>query len=208
MPPVRLKNPLATTRLSLASPLEPDRCTDALLSRVQAPSFGSQGPVLGRVATREFLLWMAIGYRNSFQTQAKGTLVPLQGGTRVDVTLGLSGSVRGLLVAMAVFMALLEGTFLFGLSRGPTPLVMTVGFVSMPVFFVALVFFGRWLARGEQSSLVSFLCETLQARIVESSVRVSEAGAYRTAAPDPALEELEDERETEQGTSRTARRRS
>jgi hypothetical protein len=179
----RFVNAFWRERHLLRSPLPPEECVARLRATV-TPWFslwgllgglrgaGASG-VRGRVSERGFRLQTIIRYRNSFQTTLSGELAQDpegRAGTLVRVRIGLPP-------ATALFMAVLEvgGALLaVGLvalwvagdvtaSWAGVPLVVWL----TPLFPLGILLFsavlGRWLARNEGDTLLSFLCETLKA---------------------------------------------
>lgn len=59
-------------------------------------------PLLGSVTGRTFILGRALEYRNSFAPQARGEIVPLANGARLDITLAMHPFV---MVFMSMWLA-------------------------------------------------------------------------------------------------------
>lgn len=186
---MRIRNPLAATRLSVLSTRAPDDCYAALVDAVCEPgSRPPSGAIVGKVKRREFSVFVASALNNAFPTLADGKLVAVRGGTRIDLRLGAAR--WALLWWLGAMLAL--GLFALTLHQHTTPI-----FAVLFLFMQFLV--SRWLARRDESRLIMFLRETLDARIIEPRVRVADGRAYREVLEDPALEEIEVEEEEAAG---------
>ncbi len=101
-------------------------------------------------------------YRNSFQQVLRGRMIDAPGGgTEIDCAIGMSPWVM-------IFLCVWFGGLIF---MGGALVTTTVdGLRALPVllgmfaFGIALVVFGRFLARNEKDNLVQFVCFTLVAR--------------------------------------------
>lgn len=168
--PVRL-GAIMPRRHDLISPLSPDEVSRHLKATVASEwTFFSDKPFRGKVDERSFRIRKNIGYRNSFQTHLYGTLHVEGGQTRVKCTARMRTFV---MVFMTVWFGLLFGisgpwffegasAALAGRLADVPPLLLAIP-ATMLVFGIALVFFGRWLARNEEAELLSFLEETIDA---------------------------------------------
>ncbi len=175
-----LLNPLARTRVVLATALSPEECERRLRANFvswRMPSawlpFATgpeEFPVAGRVTRRGFAVRKFIRYGNSFQPTARGELVPVPEGTRIPVTVGLSR----LTLAFGAFWVGFATLFLVGViwtllmsparaSNDPMLVLVPLGMLGV---FYAMAIFGRFLARGHTRFLLSFLLEHLDAREV------------------------------------------
>jgi hypothetical protein len=154
--------------IELVSPLSPDECAARLREATDRGGplswFGSK-PVVGRVSGRFVRLHTRIGYRNSFQTCLTGTLEPRGEGTVFRGRMGLHPLVT---IFLAVWFA---GAVVIGATLFVTAVRNPIGggrdYVGLFVppgllgFGVALVWIGRYLARGEERFLVAFVAEVL-----------------------------------------------
>jgi hypothetical protein len=177
---MRLRNPLASTRLSLLSERAPDDCyatlTHAVQERASLPSGGTIG---GKVERREFSVFVVRALK-WFPTTAAGKLVPVRAGTRVDLSLG---------PPKWALICLLAAMLAYGLCA--LALHQWVTTVFWIVVLLLQFWLPRWFAWRDESQLLVFLRETLAARVIEPRVRVADGNAYREVAEDPALEEIE-----------------
>ena len=157
--------------IELVSPLPPEECEARLREATDRDGllswFGSR-PVLGRVSGRSVRLRKRIGYRNSFQTFLTGSLEERDGSTVFRGQAGVHPLVTGFMAVWFGLLILLGGAaFVAGVGgllggRGHVlgVIVPAVGLA----FGVGLVWFGRWLARNEESFLVAFVAEVIAAR--------------------------------------------
>jgi hypothetical protein len=151
------------SRFELVSPLNRDEVVRVLNDSIDGNwRFFGNRPVVGSVDRSGFSLRMRIGYRNSFQTILRGTLVDANGSTRLRCTAGMSLYVTifmffwfSALIAFAVPMVgfALQGDDWQGLA-----------IVSgMLAFGAGLVWIGRRMARGERDRLLAFVADTIDA---------------------------------------------
>jgi hypothetical protein len=142
--------------------------------------YGSR-PVVGRVAGRSVRLRKRIGYRNSFQTFLTGTLEPRGEGTAFRARAGMHPFVAAFMAVWFAAILLIGGPVFVAAVRGVAAEANgLVGLLAPPLMLVCgllLVWFGRYLARGEEQFLVSFVAEVLGAR--------GEAEAEAGAGGDP-----------------------
>lgn len=166
----------ATARkaIELISPMRRDEIVRRLKDVVDSEwiIFGSK-TVVGHVGDKSLRLRWRINYRNSFQTVLFGTLGDDGSGTRLHCRAGMHPFVT-------VFMALWLGAVGIGAvsavammlqfsreGEGAIPAAAGFGVVVpfvMVAFGVALVWFGRWLAREERQRLIEFLERTVGAK--------------------------------------------
>jgi hypothetical protein len=164
---------LAPGRCVLRTRLTPPECEARLRPCLAGwPMFRptKEHQVSGSVSASGFALTKAIGFRNSFQTEARGTFLPERRGTRIPVTFGPSPLVWvfGLIWFLFV-VALIAAAVPAWLSRqGPSNLVDVVIPVAVVLGGVLLFGVGRALARGEDVFLRRFLLETLEAEEVSA----------------------------------------
>jgi hypothetical protein len=159
------------SEIELTSPLPPDECIARLQAAIdhysfRALVFGSK-PVLGRVSLHSIHLRKRIDYQNSFQTVLSGWLEPDGSGT---VFHGRTGMGLFIIVFMALLFSflLLLGVLLFlatliGANHVDNSLLIGVLLLlGLLAWGAGLIWFGRYLARGEDRFLIDFLAETLQ----------------------------------------------
>jgi hypothetical protein len=156
--------------IAITSRLDPDMIL-ARLGEVldgEWKVFGER-PFIGRVSGQTFRMRKRIGYRNSFQTFMRGTVLPYAGGSRVEARMGLHPFVRIFMVVW-LFLVVGIGSAAFpGLveeASDPTRRLIGLVPVVMIVGFFAMLAIGRWIAREERAALVAFLEETAEAPAV------------------------------------------
>jgi hypothetical protein len=168
--PAQLSDVLAEHHV-LSTRLTPAECEARLRARAASwpmwrPS--AKHPVAGRVSSSGFSLTKAINYRNSFQTEARGTFSSFEHGTRIRLTLGPAPLV---LVFGLVWILFAVGVLITG-AASDFPVVVSNGFppavipFAILAFGLALVGVGRLLARGEGAFLLQFLLTELEAEEV------------------------------------------
>ncbi len=163
--------------LELYSSLSPSDCAERLSQaidreRVISFSFTGSHPVAGRVDGSSFRIRQRLHYRNSFQTFLAGSIQPQGTGSIIRGDFAMHGFVRafmpvwfgGVALLGSVFFVVALLTIFAGTSSQRSG--AWAGLVVPPLMFVfgiALVRFGRYLARDEARFLTDFLRETLQA---------------------------------------------
>jgi hypothetical protein len=148
----------------LETSLAPTECLARLQARIgKWPYFrvNPERPVNGRVSASGFSLTKAVNGRNSFQTEARGAFVTVDGRTQIRVSLGPSPLVLALGVAWLAFVG---GAWLAALLRGG----LGGGLLDViPAFMlligVVIAGLGRWSARNEGAFLLRFLQTELEA---------------------------------------------
>jgi hypothetical protein len=167
-----VKNPFGVDqRVTLMSPLSPEACMDRLRAETGSmwnPLAAWTSPVRGSVNEHGFRIVKAIHYRNSMQSEATGKWVVAGGGTQIDVEFAMN---RLGAVAMMIWLGFVGAfailwTFVPHASSsrsGPAAALWVVDWIPywMFLFGIALVYFGRWLARGDNAFLADFLHRTL-----------------------------------------------
>jgi hypothetical protein len=155
--------------VELVSPLPPEEAAARLreaTDRGGLLGWFATRPVVGRVSGRSVRLRKRIGYRNSFQTFLTGALEPNDEGSVFRGTCGMHPLVTAFLVAWFTAVILLSGGMFVQALRGPVgggqPFVLLVT-PLLGAFGAALIWFGRYLARGEEQFLVIFVAEVLGA---------------------------------------------
>jgi hypothetical protein len=162
------------SQLELISPLSPTECAARIAAAIE--TWRSDGLVServgGSVCGGSFRLWKRIGYQNICQTILSGTLQSRGTGTMIRGWFGMSTLV---LVGMACWF----GFILFGGAIVVLVMWRTLWFESVQVegnvwvgfafilgmlaFGIGLIWFGRYLARGEAAFLRHFLLDVLKA---------------------------------------------
>jgi hypothetical protein len=159
-------------RMTFRSPLSPEACMDRLRAETGSiwnPLAAWTSPVRGSVNERGFRIVRAIHYRNSMQSEATGTWTSEGSGTRIDVQFAMN---RIGAIAMSVWLAFV-GAFAIlwafvphaaSSHGGPAAALWLVEWIPywMLLFGIGLVYFGRWLARGDNAFLIDFLRRTLE----------------------------------------------
>jgi hypothetical protein len=164
-------NPFHRETRVLRSSLGPEACRDRLRSETGSiwnPFSKWSNPVRGRVTDHGFWIVKTIHYRNSFQTVASGKWIPEGDGTRIELALGMNRMVAVFMLAWLAAIAAVGLTW--WLSGAPAavshpatePWFVGAIPILMLVFGVALIAFGRWLARNEATELIEFLSRTLE----------------------------------------------
>jgi hypothetical protein len=163
--------------IDLYSRLSPSECVSRLaeaIDRQRVISFTSAGshPVIGRIHGFSFCLRKRNSYRNSFQTFLTGAFHPQGTGTRIQGVFAMHILARvfmslwlGVIVVVGTIMSAIV---LFTMFSGNSPHREGVWhvFVVPPVMFmfgVAVMQFGRYLARDEARFLTDLLRQVLTA---------------------------------------------
>lgn len=157
---------MATVRLVSALPRT--ECVRRLTEKVRPWWGGAVDAPRGRVGEHSATLRMPIWYRNSFQTVLRMTLSDNdRGGTDLTCKFGISRIVLGF---MALWFTLIAGidivSAFFALLNGEHVSIGALIFpFGMGLFGAAIVGIGRYAARNQQTELLLFLEETLDARL-------------------------------------------
>jgi hypothetical protein len=163
---------MASESLDLISPLPRDEC----VRRLQVATdrwwalFGSR-PLVGHVGESFLRVRKRIGYGNSFQCRLSATLEDEGSRTRLRCRLGMHPSVTLFMAFWFCGVVLIGAEVLVStaaaLLRGDASAQAWMGIIGpfgMLAFGVALVAFGRFLARNEREFLLNFLRATIDAR--------------------------------------------
>jgi hypothetical protein len=143
-------------------------------SRWAWPPLGRK-PVTGRVGEASLQLVKRIWYQNPLQTLMRGVFIEENGGTRVLCCFGVHPFVTTMLLLMLGFVLLWAGIFAIAAlaslvaENGPIKGVAWLGLAVPPLAVglgVAMIKFGRFLARHEQQFLIDFLRHVIEARLV------------------------------------------
>lgn len=160
--------------VELLSPLAPDECESRLRAATDRGGplarFGLE-PVVGRVSGGSVRLRKRIAYSNSFQTVLTGSLEGHGGGTIFRGRAGLHPLVTAFMTAWigvvatagaACVVAVLVA--LAGRNRvGFAGIVFFIPLLLLLAMGVGIARYARWLARGEEAFLVSFVAEVIAA---------------------------------------------
>jgi len=158
---------LETTMIELVSPLKRSECVSRLGEHVDKPwSITKMRPVFGTVDESSFTLRQRTGYRNSFHTVLHGTLHEESRETRIRCRFSLNPLVRGIMLLwLAGILAAECLSMVRGARPGTPPSLDTIaGLALMFCFGIALLKFGRHLARDQEPYLLAFVTRWLEAR--------------------------------------------
>lgn len=150
-----------------------EECEARLASSVDAERLGfswsgyaGSRPILGKLRDSSFRLQKRRYYRNSFAPFFFGRFVASDDGTLIEGEFRMHPFVRvfmivwfSLLGVPSVIMLISVFAGQADIQDGPLALVLPAGMVA---FGVALVKFGRWLGRSEETAIVAFLKSTLE----------------------------------------------
>jgi hypothetical protein len=150
----------------MTSPLSRDELASTLREQIDSPFvlFGKK-TFIGRASASRIWIVRRVGYRNSFQTVLTATLSTSDsGGTLLRCRTGMSAFVIAFLSVwfggvLTIGGAVVSLPFIEAAWK-PELLILP----AMLLFGVGLVSFGRWLAKGEDELLVSFLEDAVDAR--------------------------------------------
>jgi len=140
------------TSSDLVSPFPRSECVRRLRERV-----GPGSSVAGHVGQSKFRLHKVIGYRNSFQTHVKASMVDDRGGTRIRCRFGLHPFVAGFMIFWLAGVSLIGLTMLLS-GKG------NAGIVLFPLFGAGILLLGRAIASNEEEFLTNYLQNLLEAR--------------------------------------------
>jgi len=152
------------SHFQMTSPLSRDEVVAALNGQIDSPwRFFGKKAVIGKANRSRLWLSKRINYRNSFQTVLSATLADHDRGTLLKVRTGMSEAV------MAFLFVWFGGVLTIGGAVVSLPFIEAwkPEFLLLPgmlLFGVGLVTFGRWMAKGEDKFLVSFLEDAVDAR--------------------------------------------
>ncbi len=167
------------TAVTFITPLSPQDCTTRLKANIDSgwAPFGTT-PVRGSVGDTRFQLRKRIRYNNSFQTCCYGRLETSGSGTLIHCRFGLNRFAIVFMVIWFGFFAAITAGFILGLATyqpsgasNETVAGFPVFLIAMPVFGVAAILFGRYLARDEQGFLSDFICAVLDAKVTDQGLR-------------------------------------
>jgi hypothetical protein len=179
---VKMKSKLSmpkrdSKRIELSSPLTPAGCASRLrevidIEGVATALFGlGSKPVIGKISESSFRLRRRIRYGNSFQIFLFATIRPKAGGTLISIGFAMHPFVRIFSVVWFAALTLIGGkiflstawTTLFDRSGDSRDALGIAVPLAMLGFGIALLRFGRYLARNDPRFLSDFLIEKLDA---------------------------------------------
>jgi hypothetical protein len=153
--------------LVLISPHDVNECLARLGPHVDTSFFGfGTQPFLGKLTPARLAIHKRIHYRNGFQTWLEATFEPFHGGTRLNTDIGMNrftiffGFFWFAIVLISILFLSLPTAIRYGGSKQALPGILVPP--GMFIFGVILFFFGRWLARNEETELLTFLENTIQ----------------------------------------------
>jgi hypothetical protein len=165
------------SRIDLVSPLARDDCVHRLRGLTGSfwIIFGSR-PLIGRVDEISFSVRMRMknNNMNSFQTSLYGVFEQESRQTRLRCRFGLHPTVVALIIFWIGGLSLIGAAVVVNAivhsSSGSAPsLIALAGPFLMVGFAVALVKFGRYVARDEASDMLDILAKSLNTRVVPGS---------------------------------------
>jgi len=154
------------SHFQMTSPLSRDELVASLRSQIDNPwqVFGDK-TVVGRASLSRIWLCKRTGHRNSFRPILTATLSTTDsGGTLLTCRTGMSTFVILFLFVWFGGVIMIGGAFVPTLYSGAPFALERLILPGMLLFGVGLVTFGRWLAKGEDEFLVSFLEDAVDAR--------------------------------------------
>lgn len=155
-------------RAVIHSPHGPDECARRIARRIGSDfAIFGQKQVTGSVWWRHARLRKRIAYHNSFQTVLAVDIRPEDEGARLICRAGLSPFVLAFLVFWSGLLLLIGGigalTSIQDLMNGAdlmASLAFPVALAGFAAFIIALLAFGRSLARDEAAFLYAFVART------------------------------------------------
>ncbi|MFH2044876.1 MAG: hypothetical protein ABIK92_07000 [Pseudomonadota bacterium] len=162
------------TKTIFRSPHSIEECHRRLKESVNTsffPYFSSK-QIAGRVSKRSISISKRIYYRNSFQTVLRASLKPIPSGTEIISTIGLHPFVKifmfiwfgGLIIIGGIIFVIALSSFFKENSRSEIGSIMGILIPpGMAIFGIALLKFGKYLARDESKVLQKFLIDLLDA---------------------------------------------
>jgi hypothetical protein len=154
------------SHFQMTSPLSRDELVVRLREQIDSPwTFFGKKLVVGQVSRSRLWLRKRTGYRNSFQTLLTATLSTADSGeTLLTCRTGMSAFVIAFMCVWFGGVIWIGGLFVPPLLNGVFVEPVFLILPGMLLFGAGLVSFGRWLAKGEDELLVSFLEDTVDAR--------------------------------------------
>jgi hypothetical protein len=129
--------------------------------------YAGSRPILGKLRDTTFRLQKRRYYRNSFAPFFFGRFVASNDGTLIEGEFRMHPFVRVFMIVWFSFLGVPSVIMLISVFAGQadvqgSPILGLVIPAGMAVFGVALVKFGRWLGRSEETAIVAFLKSTLE----------------------------------------------
>jgi hypothetical protein len=177
-------------KIIFRSPHSIEECHRRLKESVDTsffPFFSSK-QVAGKVSKNSISIRKRISYRNSFQTVLRGSLNPTTNGTEIMSTIGLHPFVKIFMIIWFCGLIIIGGMIIvialssFFRENSPTDIGSIMGILIPPgltVFGIALLKFGKYLARDESIILKNFLIDLLEAKEINN--------VEQAAAPGPLV---------------------
>jgi hypothetical protein len=167
-------NPFGIERHRLVTRLSPEECRARLgaLLATQKDQWRILGgpppgrPLLGTVTEGGFSVSRFTSGRQSFQTVARGRLVPTPHGTEVTIRLGVHPIVLGFVAVLTLLFLSVALVGLAGIAQGNANQAQAR---FLPVFLLmlvgppAMVVLGRFMARHDGAFLLGVLRDALEA---------------------------------------------
>ncbi len=157
----------------LLSPHSMEECQMRLKGAVDTsfPPYFSSKQVAGRVSKDSISIRKRIRYRNSFQTVLRASLKPSENRTKLFADIGLHPFVKIFMFIWFGSLILIGGlifiTSLSSLAKETSADIGTIMGILIPlgmaIFGIALLKFGKYLARDESAFLIAFLIDLLDA---------------------------------------------
>jgi len=151
-----------------------EECKARLASSVDAERLGfswsgyaGSRPILGKLRGATFRLQKRRYYRNSFAPFFFGRFVAADGGTLIEGEFRMHPFVKVFMVVWFSFLSVFSVIVLISVFARQadvqgSPVLGLVIPAGMAAFGIALVKFGRWLGRSEETAIVAFLKNTLE----------------------------------------------
>lgn len=169
-------------RLALATPCSPPEIVKLLMPEVNGSWFKTVNKTfVGKVSENRLTVRKTIFYRNSFQTCVDLKLKPLpNGGTLLDGYVGVNrytiwfGMFWCSVVIIAILLESIPSAVRF-LSANATsgtgnPWIGIFVPPAMLTFAIAAYFFGRWLARKDETEILAYLQRILKTVPAETAI--------------------------------------
>ena len=161
--------------MTLRTRIPIEECKARLASSVDAERLGfswsgyaGSRPILGRLRDTSFRLQKRRYYRNSFAPFFFGRFVASDGGTLIEGEFRMHPFVKVFMIVWFSFLGVFSVTIVLTVAfakpadvQGSSVLGLMIP-AGMAAFGVALVKFGRWLGRSEETAIVAFLTSTLE----------------------------------------------
>jgi hypothetical protein len=151
-----------------------EECKARLASSVDAErlafswsGYAGSRPILGKLRDSSFRLQKRRYYHNSFAPFFFGRFVVSDDGTLIEGKFTMHPFVRVFMIVWFSFLGVPSVIMLISVFAGQadvqgSPILGLVIPAGMAAFGVALVKFGRWLGRSEETAIVAFLKSTLE----------------------------------------------